>query len=129
MTDTGRTPFPSLGDGPPTPAQVEGYRQHLRGNWDTERTGLPEMALAGATPWTLVVTFADAEEYQEAERLTAELLLSPDDWKLHPVVRYESDYQRIRLGGQRRVLAGPLGFYLGGWESAQLELRPTTGED
>lgn len=90
-----------------------------------ERRELVKDAVARVTPWTLVVTFAEGAAYDEAERLTGELLFPPDPWEPLPVVQYQPVHRRIRIGARRQELVGPLAFYLGGWESAQIELRPT----
>lgn len=106
-------------------AMSQGERQDRT----AERCETVTEAVARVTPWTLVVTFAEGADYDEAERLTGELLFPPDDaWELRPVVQYQPVHRRIRIGGQRRELFGPVGFYMGGWESAQLELRPTSVE-
>lgn len=86
-------------------------------------------AVSLTCPWTLAVTFAEAKDYQEAQRLTMEILFSPEEWKLHPIDVYQPKDRRIKIGGQRRDLIGPMAFYVGGWESAQIELRPTTSQD
>ncbi|MFC4328326.1 hypothetical protein ACFPC0_10860 [Streptomyces andamanensis] len=92
-----------------------------RGNTRSWMDKTPEEISRDEEPWMLAVTLSPSQYGDAAQRTVARI---NGDWGFHLGSDLRPGDCSIVLAGPRYHLIGALGFYTGGWSSAQIELRP-----